>query len=109
MGKSLVEAPGEILAEIAYDYYVNGMDQKALAFRHEVNQATVTRWLKKARDRGVVSFSIDRSFAMRAREELPLSVRLRDAFELRDGAVVDVDSLDSERKGRGDQLHAVLP
>jgi DNA-binding transcriptional regulator LsrR (DeoR family) len=91
MGKSLVEDAADLLAEIAYDYYVNGMDQKALAMRHEVNQATVTRWLKKARDRGVVSFSIDRSFAVRVREELPLSVRLRDAFELRDSAVVDAD------------------
>src|SRR5260370_25298119 len=84
------------------------MEQKGLAIRQEVNQATVTRWLKKARDRGVVSFSIDRSFAVRVREELPLSVHLRDAFELRDCAVVDVDSLDSERKGRGYQLHAGL-
>jgi DNA-binding transcriptional regulator LsrR (DeoR family) len=106
--KNIVEDSPDILADIAYDYYVNAMDQKALAIRYDVNQATVARWLKKARDRGVVSFSIDRSFAVTVREELPLSMRLRDAFELKDCAVVNVNILEGESKNRGDQLHTGL-
>lgn len=49
-----------------------------------ISQATVNRFLRRARDQGVVSISVDASFSVKAVRELELSRRLREKFHLQE-------------------------
>jgi DNA-binding transcriptional regulator LsrR (DeoR family) len=80
-----------LLALVARLYFVENKSQRAikddpevLALYKAISQATVNRLLHRARESGVVSISIDASFAVKAGREPQLSRRMRDGFHLQE-------------------------
>lgn len=68
-----------------------------------LSQATVNRLLRRARQRGVVSISIDASFTVSALRELELSRRMRNGFHLQECYALRPDDNLSEGAGDGPQ------
>lgn len=96
-----------LLEKAARLYYVDELPQKDIA--RELNYkepSSVARLIKEARDRGVIAFDIDASFAIFGRVDPTLSRRLRDAFNLTNAIVVQTDELSREGSERGDSLYA---
>jgi DNA-binding transcriptional regulator LsrR (DeoR family) len=80
-----------LLALVARLYFIENKSQsdikdnpEVLSLYKAVSQATVNRLVRRARDSGVVSISIDPSFAIKAGRELQLSRRMRDGFHLQE-------------------------
>lgn len=67
-----------MLAQVAWDYYINETGQRAIAERLGVSNATVSRLLKRARQRGVVQVSIHSPWGL----SVGLEQALRERFGL---------------------------
>ncbi len=48
----------ELLARIAWEYYINNVTQSDLALRYEMSRPTISRLLQRARDEGIVQIAI---------------------------------------------------
>jgi len=73
----------DLLARVAWLYYVEGLTQQEIGDRLNMSRVKVTRLLQQARDEGVVEFRIARPTA-----HLALEQELRQVFDLRDAFVV---------------------
>lgn len=99
----------EEMADAARWYYKNGVSQATIAERLKRKDASsVTRLLKEARDRGVISFDVDPDFGHMGSVEHAKGRQLRDAFELDHALVVQVDRCDDDAKLHDDYLHKIL-
>jgi DNA-binding transcriptional regulator LsrR (DeoR family) len=96
------------LAELAREYYVKGMSQRDIAKARNVKQSTVSIWLQRARDRGVVLIDIDAEFAITGIEHRDKSKELRDAFGLREALVVDPGRPEVFEDERANELHTII-
>jgi len=74
----------DLLARIAWLYYIEELTQKEIARRFNMSRVKVTRLLKKARERGLVEIRI----ANVRTSHLPLESSLRSAFGLSDATVI---------------------
>jgi lsr operon transcriptional repressor len=74
----------DLLARIAWLYYIEGLTQKEVAWRFNMSRVKVTRLLKKARERGLVEIRI----ANVRTSHLPLESSLREKFNLSDAMVI---------------------
>ncbi len=74
----------DLLARIAWLYYIEDLTQKEIAWRFNMSRVKVTRLLKKARERGLVEIRI----ANVRTSHLPLERSLRQIFGLSDAMVI---------------------
>lgn len=74
----------DLLARIAWLYYVEDLTQKEIAHRFNMSRVKVTRLLKKAREKGLVEIRI----ANVRTSHLPLESSLRTEFGLVDAMVI---------------------
>jgi DNA-binding transcriptional regulator LsrR (DeoR family) len=74
----------DLLARIAWLYYIEGLTQKEVARRFNMSRVKVTRLLKKARERGLVEIRI----ANVRTSHLPLESSLREEFNLSEAIVI---------------------
>jgi DNA-binding transcriptional regulator LsrR (DeoR family) len=74
----------DLLARIAWLYYIEDLTQKEIARRFKMSRVKVTRLLKKARERGLVEIRI----ANVRTSHLPLESSLRTVFGLSDAIVI---------------------
>jgi hypothetical protein len=99
MTRSQPDIDPEKLARVAELYYVDRLNrgQIILELAREgtvpatFDEANVNHWLEQARDRGVVAFDIDSSFANAGRLNRMLSDRLIREFGLEEAIVVDTN------------------
>lgn len=98
----------ELLVEIAYDRYVNDLSEQKIADKHRADQTTISRWLRLARDRRVISFNIDGNFAIGGKEDAPWSRTLRDSFDLKGSIVIEPDPPHPDQESNADHLHTAL-
>ncbi len=107
--KSLLEH-AILLEEVARRYYINEHAQKKIGKDLDLaNPAAVNRYLQEARSLGVISFSVDASFAIVGSKDASLTRNLRDAFELADATVIQVDlGKDDDERAQDDNLHKAL-
>lgn len=92
----------ERLAQIAWAHFVYEKPQAEIARSRGTNQTAINRLLKQAWDLGVIGYSIDPDFAVRARADEEISVELCEAFELKNAITLDTKGLDS------DDIHIAL-
>ncbi|MGD9046429.1 MAG: sugar-binding transcriptional regulator [Anaerolineae bacterium] len=74
----------DLLARIAWLYYIEDLTQKEIAHRFKMSRVKVTRLLKKAREKGLVEIRI----ANVRTSHLPLERSLRTEFGLSDAVVI---------------------
>jgi len=72
------------LIKIAKMYYEDGLTQQDIAQRLGIYRTTITRLLQKARDTGIVTFSIKGQY----KEQVDLEDQLLKAFDLKDVIIV---------------------
>ncbi len=88
---------GDVLIEVAWLYYQDGLNQKEIADRLGLSRATVVNHLQDARERGLIRITL----AAPAFAEHRLAVALCDRFGLRGAYVVPDEGLgEEERFGR---------
>jgi DNA-binding transcriptional regulator LsrR (DeoR family) len=107
MGKENLEENVD-LAELARSYYINNRSQGDIAKQYGVKQSTVSNWLQRAKERGVIFFDIDSEFAISGSEHRDKSTQLRDTFSLKEAFVVDVGRATSYDRRRADELHTAI-
>jgi lsr operon transcriptional repressor len=73
--RSRLSVDPQLLAQLAWDYYINGRGQRDIARDLGVSTATVSRLLKRARDEGVVQISIPAKWGLAL--ELETALRRR--------------------------------
>jgi deoxyribonucleoside regulator len=88
-GRSLSLAEQEYLADVAEMYYVEGLDQRAIARRIGVSRSSVSRVLTRAVNAGAVEFRINRPLPLHG----TLQEQLRGTFSGVDSIVLDVSAL----------------
>ena len=74
------------LAEVATKFHILGRSQEQIAREYGVHPSTISRALKKARDRGIVKIEITRP----ARKLDDVAVVLNERFNIRRAVVVDI-------------------
>jgi DNA-binding transcriptional regulator LsrR (DeoR family) len=74
----------DLLARVAWLYYIDDLTQKEIALRFNMSRVKVTRLLKKAREKGMVEIRI----AKVRTSHLPLERSLRLEFDLSDAMVI---------------------
>lgn len=84
-------AEQELLADVAEKYYVQGLDQRAIAAGIGVSRSSVSRMLSKAAGMGTIEFRINRPLPLHA----GLQERLRRAFPLVEPIVLDGSAMDA--------------
>lgn len=89
MLKSLNDATSSLIGEIAWLYYIKGMNQADIAQKMNLSRPTVIAHLKTARSAGIVSIKLD-PIHYRLND---LSDRLMDTFSLAQAHVVPRDGL----------------
>lgn len=112
MGREDDVARRELIASVASMYYLDGLDQNAVAAAVGVSRSSISRMITEARQLGVVQFRVDRRLP-RAKD---LEAQVVDAFSIR-GALVVADPAagvvtpTAERVGAlaGHYLHERLP
>lgn len=75
-----------LLAEIAKLYYIDKVKQKEIADRYQITPMLVSRLLKKAEDKGIVSFHVK----MPAEIDLNLGKRIKDKYKLSECIVLNI-------------------
>lgn len=95
----------DLLARIAWLYYIEELTQKEIARRFNMSRVKVTRLLKKARDQGLVEIRI----AKVRTSHLPLEASLRAEFGLSDAMLIPTPvSPDGLRPALGQAAAAYL-
>lgn len=100
MGSGRRRGPGrmgsDVLIEVAWLYYQDGLNQKEIADRLGLSRATVVNHLQEARARGLIRITL----AAPAFEQHALAVRLCERFGLRAAYVLPDDRLAEEERFR---------
>jgi DNA-binding transcriptional regulator LsrR (DeoR family) len=95
----------DLLARIAWLYYIEDLTQKEIARRFKMSRVKVTRLLKKAREKGLIEIRI----ANVRTSHLPLEGALRTEFGLSDAVVIPTPvRLDDLRPALGKAAAAYL-
>lgn len=81
----------EFLSRIAYMYYKQDMDLKAIGKAFNTSYATISRSLKRARELGIVAININNPISRLLEQEISLKER----FNLRDVIAVNVSEISS--------------
>jgi deoxyribonucleoside regulator len=95
--KKLLEGPefimeeNEFLSRIAYMYYKQDMDLKAIGKAFNTSYATISRSLKRARELGIITININNPISRLLEQEIALKER----FKLRDVIAVNVSEISS--------------
>ncbi len=86
-----------LLAEVATDYYERGLNQDEIASRLCLSRTRVSRLLKEARERGIISITINYPSSEYSRH-YELEERLKSRFRLNDARVMNNRGRDPERR-----------
>lgn len=91
--RSRVNTPEEadLLANLAEDYYINGVNQDAIATRYRMSRSYVSRLLRRARETGIVEIRVHREI----RRDHDLEIAMEKRFQLARCLVVDDAAADS--------------
>lgn len=101
------------LAELARRYFnkrhARRVSQAEIAAEFNIKQSTVSVWLERARERGVVLIDIDPEFAVSGSEHREYSRQLRDDYGLKHCVVVDPElRSDASPDKKDDDLHTII-
>lgn len=101
------------LAELARRYFstrhTRRVSQEEIAKEFNIKQSTVSVWLERAHERGVVLIDIDPEFAVAGSEHREYSKDLRDAYGLKHCVVVDPGTRSPDSADmKDDELHIVI-
>jgi len=100
------------LAELARRYYTKRHtrreSQAEIAEAFHIKQSTVSLWLERARERGVVLIDIDAEFAVSGSEHRDYSRQLRDEYGLKQCIVVDPGRRITMPDKKDDDLHTII-
>ena len=75
----------DLLANIAEDYYINGVNQDVIATRYRISRSYVSRLLRRARETGVVEIRVHRE----VRRNRDLEIAVEERFHIARCLVVD--------------------
>jgi len=81
----------EFLSRIAYMYYRQDMDLKAIGKAFNTSYATISRSLKRARELGIITVNINNPISRLLEQE----IALKEQFSLRDVIAVNVSEISS--------------
>ena len=100
------------LAELSRRYYTKRHtrreSQAEIAAAFNIKQSTVSLWLDRARERGVVLIDIDAEFAVSGSEHRDYSRQLRDDYGLKHCVVVDPGRRSTSPDKKDDELHTII-
>jgi hypothetical protein len=101
------------LAELARRYFskrnTRRVSQEDIAKEFNIKQSTVSVWLERAHERGVVLIDIDPEFAVAGSEHREYSKLLRDAYGLKHCVVVDpATKRAASADTKDDDLHIII-
>jgi DNA-binding transcriptional regulator LsrR (DeoR family) len=112
----------EILAKVAKLYYIDEMDQKAIlankTFGRELraiglkpnDTSAISKYLKEARELGVIAFDVDASFGVVGKKDEATSDRLSSSsgYDLDQAIVIRVGEGIAHSRAQDDSLHTAL-
>lgn len=85
------EQPDDFVARVAYLYYVKDQTQSQIAKTINIDRSTVSRLLKRARAKGIVTVRVNHANT----EIFELEEKLRQAFKLRQVVIIPSSASDS--------------
>jgi deoxyribonucleoside regulator len=86
-----------LLAEIAKLYYIDKVKQKEIAERYQMTPMLVSRLLKRAEDKGIVTFYVK----MPSEIDLDMGKKIKDKYKLRECIVLNINPEDNIKEKIG--------